>query len=145
MRAVGLPRSASAGDIAHLIGKTVEEVCDLMTLGEAPQSLDSPIGDGGDTTRAELVSDPEAGAPESHVAQRELQSMMDSWLDDLPAKQRLVIERRYGLNGQDQATLDDVARELGLTRERVRQIQQEALARLHAVLASRGVRRDVLY
>ena len=70
---------------------------------------------------------------------------MDHWLDDLPAKQRLVIERRYGLNGLDPATLDDLARELGLTRERVRQIQQEALVRLQQVLQSRGVRRDVLY
>jgi RNA polymerase nonessential primary-like sigma factor len=144
-RAVGLSRSASPDDVAHLVGKTAEEVSALMVLGEAPASLDGPVGGGHEAPLAEMVSDPEAVAPEWHVAQRELESMMDSWLDDLSPKQRLVIERRYGLNGQDPATLDDVARELGLTRERVRQIQQEALARLHGVLASRGVRRDVLY
>jgi len=98
-----------------------------------------------DAALLELVADRAACAPEWHVAQRELQALMDHWLDDLPAKQRLVIERRYGLNGLDPATLDDLARELGLTRERVRQIQQEALVRLQQVLQSRGVRRDVLY
>jgi len=79
------------------------------------------------------------------VAQHELQLLVEHWLEDLSAKQRLVIERRYGLNGQDPATLDGLARELRLTRERVRQIQQEALARLHRALKSRGVGRDVLY
>jgi len=79
------------------------------------------------------------------VAQHELQLLVEHWLEDLSAKQRLVIERRYGLNGQDPATLDDLARELRLTRERVRQIQQEALERLQRALKSRGVGRDVLY
>ena len=144
-RAAGLSRSASVDDIAHLLGKTADEISDLMVLAEAPASLDGPLGDEPDAALLELVADRAACAPEWHVAQRELQALMDHWLDDLPAKQRLVIERRYGLNGLDPATLDDLARELGLTRERVRQIQQEALVRLQQVLQSRGVRRDVLY
>ena len=108
-------------------------------------SLDSPAGDQSEAALFELVPDRAAAAPERQVAQRELQMLMDQWLGDLSSKQRLVIERRYGLSGQEPATLDDVARELGLTRERVRQIQQEALARLNQALAARGVRRDVLY
>ncbi len=143
-RASGVARSAGVDDIAHLLGKTAEEVSDLIALGEAPASLDSPVGDEHEVPLLHLVPD-SAAAPEWHVAQRELQALMDQWLDDLPAKQRMVIERRYGLNGQDPATLDDLARELGLTRERVRQIQQEALARLQQALSSRGVRPDVLY
>jgi len=114
-------------------------------LGEAPASLDSPVGEEPGLTLMEAVADQATASPEWHVAQRELELLMDGWLDGLSAKQRLVIERRYGLNGQDPATLEDVARELELTRERVRQIQQEALARLHRVLAARGVKRDVLY
>jgi RNA polymerase nonessential primary-like sigma factor len=144
-RALGLSRSASVDDIAHLLGKTADEVTDLMVLAEAPASLDSPVNDQSDAALAELVPDPVTPAPERQVAQRELQSLLDQWLDDLSPKQRLVIERRYGLNGQEPATLEDLARELGLTRERVRQIQQEALARLQQALASRGVQRDVLY
>jgi RNA polymerase nonessential primary-like sigma factor len=144
-RAAGLPRSASADDIARLLGKTAHEVSDLMALCEAPASLDSPAGEEGETALLQLLADPAAAAPEWHVAQHELQFLVGHWLEDLPAKQRLVIERRYGLNGQDPATLDDLARELRLTRERVRQIQQEALARLQRALSSRGVGRDVLY
>jgi RNA polymerase nonessential primary-like sigma factor len=144
-RAIGVSRSASVDDIAHLLGKTADEVADLMVLAEAPASLDSPVGDQGEAALLELVPDQGAAAPERHVEHRELQNLMDQWLDDLSAKQRLVIERRYGLNGQEPATLEDLARELGLTRERVRQIQQEALARLQQALSSRGVRRDVLY
>lgn len=144
-RAVGLSRSASADDIAQLLGKTAEEIANLLRLSETPASLDSPSGDEHDTPLVELVPDPDAAAPEWHVAQRELQEMLDRWLDDLTPKQRLVIERRYGLSGYDPATLEDLAQELGLTRERVRQIQQEALTRLNSVLALRGVGRDVLY
>jgi RNA polymerase nonessential primary-like sigma factor len=144
-RAVGVARNAGPDDIAHLLGKTVEEVTDLMALGETPASLDRPIDERGDAPMSDLIPDQTAAAPEWHVAQRELQVLMDGWLDDLSDKQRRVIERRYGLNGHDPSTLDDLARELGLTRERVRQIQQEALARLNRALAARGVKRDVLY
>jgi len=144
-RAVGVDRSASVDDIAHLLGKTADEVADLLVLGEAPASLDSPVGEEGETALIQLLADHAAAAPEWHVAQHELQLLVEHWLEDLSAKQRLVIERRYGLNGQDPATLDDLARELRLTRERVRQIQQEALERLQRALKSRGVGRDVLY
>jgi RNA polymerase nonessential primary-like sigma factor len=144
-RAMGLARSATAEDIAHLIGKTADEISDLLVLAEAPSSLDSPAGDQNEAALVDLVPDGAVAAPERHVAQRELELLTDQWLEDLSAKQRLVIERRYGLNGQEPATLDDLARELGLTRERVRQIQQEALARLSQALSARGVRRDVLY
>jgi RNA polymerase nonessential primary-like sigma factor len=144
-RALGLARSASVDEIAHLVGKTADEVTDLLVLAEAPASLDSPLGDQSDAALSELVPDQNATPPERQVAQRELQLLMDQWLDDLSPKQRFVIERRYGLNGQEPSTLEDLARELGLTRERVRQIQQEALSRLQQAVASRGVQRDVLY
>jgi len=145
-RALGISRNASVEEIAHLVGKTRDEVSDLMVLTEAPASLDSPVGEQSETALVDLVPDEAvADAPEGHVAQRELQILMEQWLADLSPKQRLVIERRYGLNGLEPATLDDLAHELGLTRERVRQIQQEALTRLSQALAARGVRRDVLY
>ena len=63
---------------------------------------------------------------------------------ELPERQRRVIERRYGLNGAEVATLDDLSRELGVTRERVRQIQVEALERLRAKLDAAGLDRDAL-
>src|SRR5882762_9923057 len=102
----------------RLPGKTAHEVSDLMMLSEAPTSLDSPIGEEGETALVQLLADHAAAAPEWHVAQHELQLLVEHWLEDLSAKQRLVIERRYGLNGQDPSTLDDLARERPLTRGR---------------------------
>jgi RNA polymerase nonessential primary-like sigma factor len=77
-----------------------------------------------------------------HVA--EIESAVGGWLAELNARQRVVIERRYGLNGHDVATLDVLAREMGVTRERVRQIQGEALDKLRVKLARRGYTRDAL-
>jgi RNA polymerase nonessential primary-like sigma factor len=143
--AVGVTRTASVDDIAHLTGKTCEEITDLLVLGEAPASLDGPVSDDPEGSLADRVPGHAAASPEWNVAQHELEGLMDGWLESLTQKQRRVIECRYGLNGQEPATLDDLARELGLTRERVRQIQRQALVRLHATLEARGVRRDVLY
>jgi RNA polymerase nonessential primary-like sigma factor len=144
-RGVGLSRTASVEDIAHLVGKTADEVADLLVLAEAPASLDEPVGAADGASPHETVADERSASPERRVAQLELESLMSQWLDGLTPKQRVVIERRYGLNGQDPATLEDLAREMDLTRERVRQIQQEALARLKGLFAARGLKRDVLF
>ncbi len=69
---------------------------------------------------------------------------MKQWLDELPPRHRTVIERRYGLNGREVATLEELAGEVGVTRERVRQIQAEALEKLRARLKRRGLERDDL-
>ena len=70
--------------------------------------------------------------------------LLRDWLNKLPDKQRLVILRRFGIDNDDPATLEQLAAEMGVTRERVRQIQQEALIKLKRALASRGVGRDAL-
>ncbi len=69
---------------------------------------------------------------------------MRLWLAELNERQRIVIERRYGLNDRDVATLEELAREIGVTRERVRQIQAEALEKLRSRLKRRGLDRDAL-
>jgi RNA polymerase nonessential primary-like sigma factor len=145
--AAGLVREPRIEDIAHLLGKSIDEVAEVLRLAETPMSLDVPIdgefGDGGGSL-LDLVADDEAVTPEASVGHRELETLVREWLERLPAKQRLVIERRYGLTGQDPATLEDLADQLGLTRERVRQIQQEALQRLRRSLGARGVARDAV-
>lgn len=70
--------------------------------------------------------------------------MVDDWLIQLTERQRLVIEKRYGLNGADLATLDVIATELGLTRERVRQIQMEALDHLRKIAKRGNISKDSL-
>jgi RNA polymerase nonessential primary-like sigma factor len=90
------------------------------------------------------LSDEDAPGPELLLHNSEIESWVKQWLDELSERQRLVIERRYGLNGCDVATLEHLARELGVTRERVRQIQAEALEKLRARLRRKGLSRDAL-
>ena len=86
----------------------------------------------------------DAPGPEALLAGHEIEALVHTWLAELSDRQRRVIERRFGLNGHDAATLETLAGELGLTRERVRQVQVEALARLRTMLERRGVTRDEL-
>ncbi|MGH8853818.1 MAG: sigma factor-like helix-turn-helix DNA-binding protein, partial [Telluria sp.] len=74
----------------------------------------------------------------------EMTVLVRDWLARLPDKQRLVVTRRFGLDNDDPATLETLAEEMGVTRERVRQIQQEALIKLKRAMAARGVVRDSL-
>ncbi len=83
-------------------------------------------------------------APELVLHNSEIERWIRQWLDELSDRQRRVIERRYGLSGAEVATLEQLARELGVTRERVRQIQAEALDRLRTRLRVRGLSRDAL-
>ena len=89
--------------------------------------------------------DPEARAPELLLHDSAIESSVAGWLAELNPRQRQVIERRYGLNGCEVTTLEDLAAEIGVTRERVRQIQGEALDKLRAKLERRGYTRDALF
>ena len=82
--------------------------------------------------------------PDSRAEHHEITVLVRDWLAKMPDKQRIVIVRRFGLDNDDPATLEELASEMGVTRERVRQIQQEALVKLKRALAARGVGRDAL-
>ena len=93
---------------------------------------------------AEMIADDGGGDPESLLQSSEIGSLLDDWLAQLSERQRLIVERRYGLNGVDVATLDVIAIDLGLTRERVRQIQIEGLDRLRKIIKRGNITRDSL-
>jgi len=89
------------------------------------------------------VADDSAGAdPVGVLQENELNDLVLQWVEQLPEKQRQVVERRYGLKGAEIATLEAIAADLGLTRERVRQIQGEALSQLRRIIKRGGVDRD---
>ncbi|MDF6739509.1 sigma-70 family RNA polymerase sigma factor, partial [Escherichia coli] len=96
------------------------------------------------TSLLDFLSDEHGASPDQEVAHRELSQLMKSWLARLSDKHRYVVERRFGLNYIEPATLEELAAEMGLTRERVRQIQQEALVKLKRHFASQGVRKDAV-
>jgi len=140
----GERRDASIDDIAHLTNKTPEEVADILALNEHTASLDAPLDLDPTSSLLDLLSDDHSESPDSEVQHRELEILTRSWLSRLSDKHRHVIERRFGLNNIEPATLEQLADEMGLTRERVRQIQQEALVRLKRYFASNGVRKDAV-
>lgn len=137
-------RDASLEDIAHLLGKTTDEVQDVLSLNEHTTSLDTPFDLDPGTSLLDFLSDEHGASPDQEVAHRELSQLMKSWLARLSDKHRYVVERRFGLNYIEPATLEELAAEMGLTRERVRQIQQEALVKLKRHFASQGVRKDAV-
>lgn len=137
-------RDASHEDIAHLLGKTADEVQDILALNEHTTSLDTPFDLDPGSSLLDFLSDEHSASPDQEVAHRELEHLMKAWLGKLTDKHRYVIERRFGLNNIEPATLEELADEMSLTRERVRQIQQEALVKLKRHFASQGVRKDAV-
>jgi RNA polymerase nonessential primary-like sigma factor len=137
-------REPSLDDVAHLLGKPVEQVRRVLRYNERMTSLDAPMERDATVSIGEGLVDDGALAPELVLHNTEIEAWVRMWLDELNERQRAVIERRYGLSGRDVATLEELARELGVTRERVRQIQSEALDRLRARLKRRGLDRDAL-
>ncbi len=137
-------REATLEDVAHLLDKPVAHIRRLLRLQEHVLSLDASLDRESGATLADGLADDDARAPELMLHVAEIETAVGGWLAELSVRQRVVIERRYGLNGCEVATLDQLAHELGVTRERVRQIQGEALDRLRAKVARRGLTRDAL-
>ena len=130
--------------IAHLIDRSVDDVRRAITLNEHIASLDAPLEIDPDHTIADAIADDNALDPEELLQTSEVGSLVNQWIEQLTNKQRRVLERRYGLGGPEVSTLEEVAVELNLTRERVRQIQIEALDQLRRVIKRGGITRENL-
>ena len=130
--------------IAHLVDRSVEEVRRALTLNEHITSLDAPLDIDPNHSIADAIADENAVDPENLLQSNEIGELVGRWVGQLPDKQRRVLERRYGLGGVEISTLEEVAADLNLTRERVRQIQIEALDQLRRVIKRGGVTRDSL-
>jgi RNA polymerase nonessential primary-like sigma factor len=137
-------KDASAEDIAHLVGRPVEEVQDILSLSEHATSLDAPLDNDPQSSLMDMLPGDANDSPDARAEHHEMTLLVRDWLTKLPDKQRIVIMRRFGLDNDDPATLETLAEEMGVTRERVRQIQQEALVKLKRAMAARGVVRDSL-
>ncbi len=137
-------RDASVEDIAHLLGKSADEVRSVLAHNEHMASLDAPLDLDPLLSIGEAISDEQSVNPEAGLQAQEVESLVRQWLEQLTDRQRAVIERRFGLNNQEVCTLEDLAGQLGLTRERVRQIQLEALGQLRRILRQCGLSKDAL-
>ncbi|MEQ6291483.1 RNA polymerase sigma factor RpoS [Vogesella sp. GCM10023246] len=137
-------REPTIEDIAHLTGKTVEEVRKVLNLNERMASLDAPLDIDPMLSIGESIPDEQHEEPDIQLHNAQIEHFVHEWLAQLTDKQRMVIERRYGLNGHEVCTLEELASALSLTRERVRQIQIEGLEHLRRILRRRGVTKDFL-
>lgn len=133
-----------AEDIASLTGMTTDDVMDALALAEHTTSLDAPRDLAPGSSLLDILSDERSAAPDEEVSRAQMEDLLRRWLSSLKDNQRLVIVRRYGLDNQEPATLEEVSLELDLTKERVRQIQQEALAKLKKHLQSHGLDRGAV-
>lgn len=137
-------RDATVEKVAVLLDRPVADVHRILALNEHIASLDAPLDIDSDHSMVEFIADDPGNDPESLLQSSEVGNLLESWLAELSDRQRQIIERRYGLNGKDVATLDAIASDLSLTRERVRQIQLEGLARLRRMLRLRNITRDAV-
>ena len=140
-------REPAIEDIAHFTERSPDEVRRILQHSEHTASLDAPLDIDPMLSVGESIADEQSASPEALLAAHEIESLVHEWLAQLERKNekhRTVIERRFGINGQEVLTLEQLATELNLTRERVRQIQLEALAALRRLLRQRGLSKEVL-
>ena len=139
-----LDHEPTAEDIAQAMGKSVTEVKRMLQLNERVASVDTPIGKDEDRSLLDAIPDDNNPDPSQWLQDADLNEKLELWLGQLNDKQRIVVERRFGLGGRDKATLEQVGNEIGVTRERVRQIQIDALHRLRKILENEGFCQDFL-
>ena len=140
-----LDHEPSPEEIASLLEKPVGDVKRMLGLNERVSSVDVSLGPDSDKTLLDTLSDHRPTDPCELLQDEDLSQSIDQWLGDLTEKQREVVIRRFGLRGHESSTLEEVGREIGLTRERVRQIQVEALKRLREILESNGLSSESLF
>ncbi|MEO5861289.1 MAG: RNA polymerase sigma factor RpoS [Burkholderiales bacterium] len=135
----------TAEDVASLLGRDVKEVRRVLNLNERMASLDAPLDVDPSLSLGESIADDQCIAPEELLQRVEVIGRVREWMEQLNDKQRWVIERRFGLYDHDIYTLEELAATMKLTRERVRQIQLEALATLKRVLRRNGMSKEMLF
>ena len=140
-----LDHEPTAEEIAALLEKPVEDVKRMLKLNERVTSVDTPLGPNSDKSILDTIADDRVSDPGEELQRQDIQSNLDQWIEELPEKQREVLSRRFGLRGYETSTLEDVGREIGLTRERVRQIQVEALKRLREIMEKQGLNAMTLF
>jgi RNA polymerase nonessential primary-like sigma factor len=139
-----LDHAPTPEEIAEEVDKPVEDVLKIFSLSGRISSIDIPVAEN-EKSLIETISAEGASSPERQIEGENLSEVLNKWLMQLPDKQREVLVRRFGLLHHQEETLEQVGREIGLTRERVRQIQVDALRRLRDVLRKHGLNGDVLF
>jgi RNA polymerase nonessential primary-like sigma factor len=140
-----LDHEPSAEEIAHMLDKPIGDVKRMLGLNERVTSVDVPLGHDSDKSLLDAIPDEHNVDPSVLLQDEDIHDCLEMWLGQLNDKQREVVERRFGLRGWDVATLEEVGTALGVTRERVRQIQLEALKKLRNVMEREGYSVETIF
>ncbi|PIW62427.1 MULTISPECIES: RNA polymerase sigma factor RpoS [Shewanella] len=140
-----LDHEPTAEEIAEKLQVSSADVSRMLKLNEKITSVDTPLGGDNDKALLDVLADDDNVGPDYKVQDEDISNSVVKWLNELNTKQREVLARRFGLLGYEPSTLEDVGAEIGLTRERVRQIQVEALKRLRDLLGSQGLSVEALF
>jgi RNA polymerase primary sigma factor/RNA polymerase nonessential primary-like sigma factor len=127
-----LGRYPSPEEIARKMKVSVDRIRAVSQMTRETCSLDMLIGDEGEETLKDVLSDASMPSPSSASEERRRSKDLGEWINELPSTERSVIEMRYGLNSRDPRTLDSIGRQLGLTRERIRQLENQAIRKLRS-------------
>lgn len=136
---------SSLEEVAQSLDKSVDQVRAMLVLNEHTASLDAPLDIDPTLSIGESIADENAEAPDLQIHSAQVESLVHEWIRMLSDKQRLVIRHRYGIDQAELLTLEELALRLELTRERVRQIQLEALGQLRRILKRKGITQDALF
>jgi RNA polymerase nonessential primary-like sigma factor len=140
-----LDHEPTSEDVALMLDKPISEVKRMFGLNERIASVDTPFSKDADKPLVDILQDDTVDDPTERIQDQDIQQNLGVWLQKLNDKQREVVERRFGLRGYEHSTLERVAQELGVTRERVRQIQMDALRRLRDILEKDGFSVDSFF
>lgn len=133
-----LGREATHEEIAEEIGISVQKIAQLKLASASMTSLDTPIGEEKEATLAELVSDTSAFNPFDQLDQKDIHDSLTEVINKLNLREREVISNRFGLNGIEPITLEEVGAKMGVTRERIRQLQNTALSKMRQAFQKRA-------
>jgi RNA polymerase primary sigma factor len=125
-----LEREPSIDELAEKTGLTPDRVREIQRIAQDPLSLDSPVGEEDDSNLADFIADTGADAPAEVATRRMLAAAVDEALDELSDREKEVVRLRFGLVDGQARTLEEVGKEFGVTRERIRQIEAKTLAKL---------------
>ncbi len=140
-----LDHEPSPEEIAEMVDKPLEDVRKLLGLNDKVASIDTPIGFDDSKSLLDTIADENSMNPAELLTDVDLRAHIEALMDQLTENQQQVIARRFGLRGFEKTTLEDVGKEINLTRERVRQIQVEALKTLRSLLEQVGLTQEDLF
>src|SRR5574344_672346 len=147
LQEVDIQKQVTIQEISDLTGKDPETIRNLLSLLEGTSPLDVSVrgsDDDKEVSLLDVVPDTKLPSPFEHVDKREVVEIVRAWFNELPEKQQMVVLYRFGLNDEDVLTLEEVGKKIGLTRERVRQIQSEVLKSLRKTFESYGIDKTTL-